>query len=180
MGYQRGALPDTSFMSLPDGRPQEGDDKANKKKMPETLELDGWLLLAVIVESETWMSAVKLREEAQAMPWINEIEKAKTCEKWSTSQSVTGTATGDVETSDSKVAGCLMNSLLGNFRKRVLVEKKAQQNSRFVTGRQVARKAFDVRPSLPFTLYPLPFTLYPLPLPYFPCCSPRLLHRPQL
>ena len=52
----------------------------------------------------------------QAMPWVSEIEKAKTLQQLFASQSITGVATGNFETLDSNMAIGLMTI------KRVLVE----------------------------------------------------------
>ena len=59
--------------------------------------------------------SVLLVQPNQAVPWISEIEKAKTLEKLFTSHSVTGT---DFETLDSKILDGLIKILHGDFRWR--------------------------------------------------------------
>ena len=65
--------------------------------------------------------SVLLVQPNQAVPWISEIEKAKTLEKLFTSHSVTGT---DFETLDSKTLDGLIKILHGDFRWR----EKTQQS----------------------------------------------------
>ena len=78
------------------------------------------------------------------MPWINQIEKAKTLEDLPASRTKTGTATGDFEMLDSKIVGGLMEIVHGDSCKKVFrQEENGQRNSRFMTRRQVAGMIVD-------------------------------------
>ena len=81
---------------------------------------------------------------AQMMPWNNEIERAEQLHNLETSSSITGTAIGNVETWDSKIASKLMNIFNEDFRNKAFKEEAtAQQQSRFLTKRQIAWMIFD-------------------------------------
>ena len=69
---------------------------------------------------------------------------AKILEALSESYSITGATHGDFETLDFQIASGVMKILHWDFRRRIFIEEeRAQQNSRFMTGRQIACMIYD-------------------------------------
>ena len=72
----------------------------------------------------------------EAVPWINEIVKAKNLGDPSERYSISGATHGDFKTLDSKTISGLTNILHGDFRKRLIEEEKS---SATIQGDNIAR-----------------------------------------
>ena len=105
-------------------------------KFPDSMEFESWK-----VNFKTEVCA-KTANPQVTMPWITEVERAKSIDESSTSQSILGrTAIQDCEMLDVMIASALKKILNSHiqFLKRICVEEqRAQKYDRFLRGRQIS------------------------------------------
>ena len=77
---------------------------------------------------------------AEAMPWIGDIELAKSIDDLKTSQSIAGRVYFNFETLGGRIATASRTTMQGSsFNKSIsLEEQKSQNEDRFFRGRQIA------------------------------------------
>ena len=105
-------------------------------KFPDSMELESWI---VNFKAEV---CAKTANPQITMSWITEVEKAKSIDESSTSQSIFGrTDFTDCEMLDVMIASALKKILNSHiqFLKRICVEEqRAQKYDRFLRGRQIS------------------------------------------
>ena len=71
--------------------------------------------------------------------WVSEIDFARNMNELKSSSSILGRNIPDFEAHDSKIANVLEKLLTADFKRRVYMEEQqAQQDKRFLKGRQIA------------------------------------------
>ena len=108
-------------------------------KFPDRVDFQRWK-----VNFKTELCANSLRPTI-TMPWIKEVEIARSIDDLLTSQSLEGKVFTDFEMLDGTVASALKNSISKpHFRSGVSVEEqRAQKQIRFLRGRRIAYMIFD-------------------------------------
>ena len=80
----------------------------------------------------------------EAMVWVNEIDSARNVDELKLSSSILGRILPDFEILDSNITSPLKKLLTADFNRRVYMEEqKAQQDNRFLKGRQIAYMIYD-------------------------------------
>ena len=135
LGNQSVTLPAQSFLS----------DKRKRKKAA-SLEFESFRERKMHSRGDVARGS---NRPTEAVPWINEIVKAKNLGDLSERYSISGATHGDFKTLDSKTISGLTNILHGDFRKRLIEEEKSLAT---IQGDNIARMVRIARVLLCFVV----------------------------